>query len=144
MYPLRWFSALPPSWTRVTWFVVLTSMKAISTNYNWRLDDFTNIEKRFAFMVCARQASPFHDNTLSLTIRIKSENSAPQLAFVLPSPSHDTSRPSSDHGDDLTGTTLWAKCCSRTNASTNSKRHAMILCIEGCSLQPMVPRQNLC
>src|ERR1700679_854871 len=119
-------------------------MKPISTNYDWQLGDFMKSEKSFVSMKCGQKASPFHCNTHSVIILIKSVNLAPQQDSALPLLSHDTSQLSSDHGDGLTVTTLWARCCLPTSVLTNSTQHAMLSCIQDYSLLPMLLRQYLC
>jgi hypothetical protein len=50
----------------------------------------------------------------------------------------------SDHGNGRTVTTLWGRCCSRTNTLTSSRWHAATSSIEGYSLLLMFPHQNPC
>src|SRR6267154_114838 len=119
-------------------------MKATSPNYNWPSGSIMNIEKHFVYMQCDQKASTFHANTHLLIIPIKSVNSVPLQDSVRPSLSHDTLQLSSDHGDGQIVTMLWGRCCSPTNTSTSSQRHATISCIEAYSLLLMRPHQNPC
>src|SRR5258707_4027077 len=143
MYPLKWYNVLLHSSMPVTYCAVPTSVNAPSPNLRSQLHGFMNIEKVFVSMECDQQRSPFHANTQLFTILIKYANSVPQRDSVHPSPSHDTSRLSSDHGDGQIVTTPWGRCCSQTNGLTNSMPHAMNSCINTCSLLPMDPHQNL-
>src|SRR6266576_2148823 len=123
---------------------MLTSMKTLSLNYKWQSDSFTNIGKYFILKMCDQLASHFHDNTHLFIIPTKYANSVPWQDCVPLSLNHDTSQLSSDHGDGLTVTTHWGRCCSQTNTSTNSRQHATISCIKAYSLLPMLPCQNPC
>src|SRR5260370_10078403 len=109
-------------------------MKTPSLSYKWLSRGSTNIVKSFVCTECDREGSHSHVNTHLSIIPIKYVNSAPRQDCAHLSQSRDTSWQSSNHGDTLTVTTHWGRCCSQTNALTNSTQHAMISCIEASSL----------
>src|SRR5258708_28266432 len=118
-------------------------MKTTSLSYKWLLRGSTNIVKSFVCTECDREGSHSRVNTHLSIIPIKYMNSAPRQDCARPSQSRDTSWQSSDHGDALTVTTHWGRCCSQTSALTNSTPHATISCIKACSLPPVLLHQSL-
>src|SRR5216684_7329506 len=118
-------------------------MKTPSLSYKWLLHGSTNIVKSFVCTECDREGSHSCVNTHLSIIPIKYVNSAPQQDCACPSQSRDTSRRSSNHGNALTVTMHWGRCCSQTSTLTNSMPHAMISCIEACSLPPILLHQSL-
>src|SRR5258708_4171896 len=122
---------------------MLISMKTPSLSYKWLSRGSMNIVKSFVCMECDREGSHSCVNTHLSIIPIKYVNLVPRQDCARPSQSRDRSRRSSDHGDALTITMHWGRCCSQTSALTNSTLHATISCIEACSLPPVLLHQSL-